>query len=220
MESRQKNGKWSRGKAACTQGPVGRGDSHCGIQAGSGWRGEKLLLRSRDWDGRGGREVLRPKQAGSGGGTLGPPSLFSTHHMWLSVSKQWWWRETTSPGKNKSKQTTKRSPEDDVQLSYLKSLKMMVLKCCTQYASKFRKLSSGQRTGKGQFSFQSQRRAMPNYCTIELFSHANKVTLKVLQAGLQQYVNRERPDTFCWHSPTKRPGFQLLSLQRTPPSHT
>ena len=94
--------------------------------------------------------------------------------------------ETTSPGKNKSKQTTKRSPEDDVQLSYLKSLKMMVLKCCTQYASKFRKLSSGQRTGKGQFSFQSQRRAMPNYCTIVLFSHANKVTLKVLQAGLQQ----------------------------------
>ena len=40
-------------------------------------------------------------------------------------------------------------------------LKMMLLKCCTQYASKFRKFSSGHRTGKGQFSFQSQRRAMP-----------------------------------------------------------
>ena len=37
--------------------------------------------------------------------------------------------------------------------------------CCesaaTQYASKFGKLSSGHRTGKGQFSFQSQRKAMP-----------------------------------------------------------
>ena len=33
--------------------------------------------------------------------------------------------------------------------------------CCTQYANKFEKLSSGHRTGKGQFSFQSQRRAMP-----------------------------------------------------------
>ena len=33
-------------------------------------------------------------------------------------------------------------------------------KCCTQYASKFGKLSSGHRTGKGQFSFQSQRKAM------------------------------------------------------------
>ena len=37
----------------------------------------------------------------------------------------------------------------------------VVKKCCTQYASKFGKLSSGHRTGKGQFSFQSQRRAMP-----------------------------------------------------------
>ena len=38
----------------------------------------------------------------------------------------------------------------------------MLLKCCTQYASIFGKLSSGHRTGKGQFSFQSQRKAMPN----------------------------------------------------------
>ena len=37
----------------------------------------------------------------------------------------------------------------------------MLSKCCTQYASKFGKLSSGHRTGKGQFSSQSQRRAMP-----------------------------------------------------------
>ena len=37
----------------------------------------------------------------------------------------------------------------------------MLLKCCTKYASKFGKLSSGHRTGKGQFSFQSQRREMP-----------------------------------------------------------
>ena len=34
----------------------------------------------------------------------------------------------------------------------------MLLKCCTQYASKFGKLSSGYRTGKGQFSFLSQRK--------------------------------------------------------------
>ena len=38
---------------------------------------------------------------------------------------------------------------------------MTLLKCCTPYACKFEKLSSGHRTGKGQFSFQSQRRAMP-----------------------------------------------------------
>ena len=33
-----------------------------------------------------------------------------------------------------------------------------------------------------------------NYCTIALISHASKVTLKILQARLQQYVNRELPD--------------------------
>ena len=37
----------------------------------------------------------------------------------------------------------------------------MLLRCCTQYVRKFGKLSSGHRTGKGQFSFQSQRKAMP-----------------------------------------------------------
>ena len=31
------------------------------------------------------------------------------------------------------------------------------------------------------------------YCTITLISHASKVTLKILQARLQQYVNRELP---------------------------
>ena len=45
----------------------------------------------------------------------------------------------------------------EFQLSYFKSWKMMLWKCCTQYASKFGKLSSGHRTGKGQFSFQFQR---------------------------------------------------------------
>ena len=49
----------------------------------------------------------------------------------------------------------------EFQLSYSKSWKMMLWKCCTQYASKFGKLSSGHRTGKGQFSLQSQRKEMP-----------------------------------------------------------
>ena len=37
----------------------------------------------------------------------------------------------------------------------------MLLKCWIQHVSKFGKLSSGHRTGKAQFSFQSQKRAMP-----------------------------------------------------------
>ena len=86
----------------------------------------------------------------------------------------------------------------EFQLSYFKSWKMMLWKCWTQYASKFGKLSSGCRTGEVQFSFQFQRKAMPkkrsNYRTIALISHASKVMLKIIQARLQQYVNRELPD--------------------------
>ena len=33
-----------------------------------------------------------------------------------------------------------------------------------------------------------------NYCTIALISHTSKVMLKILQARLQQYMNRELPD--------------------------
>ena len=33
-----------------------------------------------------------------------------------------------------------------------------------------------------------------NYCTIALISNASKVMLKILQARLQQYMNRERTD--------------------------
>ena len=33
-----------------------------------------------------------------------------------------------------------------------------------------------------------------NYYTVVLISHASKVMVKILQAGLQLYVNRELPD--------------------------
>ena len=75
---------------------------------------------------------------------------------------------------------------------------MMLGKCCTQHANKVGKLSSGQRTGKGQFSFQSQRKVMSKNAqtTTQLNSSHSlvKVMLKILQARLQQYVNCELPD--------------------------
>ena len=73
----------------------------------------------------------------------------------------------------------------------------MLWKCCTQCARKFGKLSSGHRTRKGQFSFQSQRKAMPKNAqtTAELHSaQASKVMLKILQARIQQFMNCELPD--------------------------
>ena len=72
----------------------------------------------------------------------------------------------------------------------------MLWKCCIQYASKFGKLSSGYRTGKGQCSFQSQRKAMPKNAqtTAQLHTSHTLVIFKILQARLQQYVNHELPD--------------------------
>ena len=74
---------------------------------------------------------------------------------------------------------------------------MMVWKCCTQYASKFGKLNSGHRTGKGvfiQITKKGNAKECSNYHIIALISHASKVILKILQARLQQYVNHELSD--------------------------
>ena len=54
-------------------------------------------------------------------------------------------------------------------------------------------------TGLDKVSFHSnpkerQCQECSNYRTVALISHASKVMLKILQARLQQYVNREIPD--------------------------
>ena len=54
----------------------------------------------------------------------------------------------------------------------------MLSKCCTQYASTFGKLSSGHRTGKGQFSFQSQRKAMPKNAQTTAQLHSSHMLVK------------------------------------------
>ena len=47
-----------------------------------------------------------------------------------------------------------------------------------QYASKFGKLSSGHRTGKGQFSFQSQRKAMPKNVQTTAQLHSSHILVE------------------------------------------
>jgi len=66
----------------------------------------------------------------------------------------------------------------EFQLSYFKSWKTMLWKCCTKYASKFGKLSSSHRTGKGQFSLQSQRKAMPKNTQITTQLHSSHMLVK------------------------------------------
>ena len=74
--------------------------------------------------------------------------------------------------------TNKANGGDGIPVDYFKSWKMMLWKSCTQYASKFGKLSSGRRTGKGQFSFQSQRKAMPKNAQTTIQLHWSHILVK------------------------------------------
>jgi len=56
----------------------------------------------------------------------------------------------------------KASGGDGIPGELFKIPKDDTVKCCAEYDSRFGKLSSGHRTEKTQFSFQSQRKAMPN----------------------------------------------------------
>ena len=70
----------------------------------------------------------------------------------------------------------------------------MLLKNCTQYVSKFGKLSCGHRTGNLVFipiSKKGSSKERSNYVTVALILHASKVMLKILQGRLQQYMNGE-----------------------------
>ena len=61
---------------------------------------------------------------------------------------------------------------------------------------------------------------MKNYTilTIALISHASKVMLKILQARLQQYVNRELPDVQAWRSPGRSSPSRPACSPTNPPA--
>ena len=75
---------------------------------------------------------------------------------------------------------------------------MMLLKCCNQKVSKFGKLSRDHRTGKGLVFIPIRKKGnakeSSNYCRSVFISHGSNIMFKILQARLQQYVNREIPD--------------------------
>ena len=59
------------------------------------------------------------------------------------------------------------------------------------------KKTSGHKTKRSVFipiPKKGNAKGCSNYHTVALISHASKVMLKILQARLQQYVNRELPD--------------------------
>ena len=75
--------------------------------------------------------------------------------------------------------------------------------CCesAQYGSKFAKLSSCHRTGKGQFSFQSQRKAMPKNAQTTAQFYSSPMLAK-------QFSKFSKPGFNCaWTE-----NFQMLKL--------
>ena len=74
--------------------------------------------------------------------------------------------------------TNKASGGDGIPVELFQILKDHAMKFYTQYASTFGKLSSGHRTGKGQFSFQSQRKEMPKNAQTTAQLHSSHTLVK------------------------------------------
>ena len=105
----------------------------------------------------------------------------------------------------------------EFQLSY-SSEKMMLLKCCV-YVSKFGKLSSGQmaghRTGKGQFSFQSERRAMPKTVQTTVQLHSFHMLVRLCSKSFKLAFNRcESRISRCtsWIQKRQRNQYQVANI--------
>ena len=99
---------------------------------------------------------------------------------------------------------SKASRGDGIPVELFQILKDDAVKVLQSICQQICKTQQWPRTGKVQFSFQSQRKAnakeCSNYHTIALISHTTKLMLKILQARLQQYVNHKLPDV--------QPGFR------------
>ena len=74
--------------------------------------------------------------------------------------------------------TNKASGGDGIPAELLQVLKDDAVKCFTQHACKFGKFSSGHKTGKGQFSLQSQRKAMPKDVQTTAQLHSSQTLAK------------------------------------------
>ena len=73
-------------------------------------------------------------------------------------------------------------------------------------------------TGLEKVSFHTnpkerQCKECSNYRTIALISHARKVMLKILQARLQQYMNRELPDVQAGFKKGRGTRDQIASIR-------
>ena len=74
--------------------------------------------------------------------------------------------------------TNKASGGDGIPVELFQILKDDAVKVLHSICQEIGKLSSGRRTGKGQFSFQSQRKAMPKNAQTTTQLHSSHVLAK------------------------------------------
>ena len=94
--------------------------------------------------------------------------------------------------------TNKASGGDGILVELFQILKDDAVKVLHSICQQIWKTQQWPQTGKRSFfipvSKKGNAKECSNYHTIALMSHASKVMLKILQARLKQYVNRELPD--------------------------
>ena len=67
-------------------------------------------------------------------------------------------------------------------------------------------------TGLEKVSFHTNPKECSNYHTIALISHASKAMLKILQARLQQYMNRELADVQAGFRNARGSRYQIVNI--------
>ena len=92
----------------------------------------------------------------------------------------------------------------------------MLLKCYSQYVSKFWKTQQWSKDWKRSVFIpipkKSNAKKISNYGTIAFISHTSKIRLKILQARLQQYVNQEIADVQAGFRKGRGPRDQIANI--------
>ena len=103
----------------------------------------------------------------------------------------------------------KASGGDGIPVELFELLKDDAVKVLHSICQQIWKLSSGQRSVFIPIPKKGNAKECSNYCTTALISHTSKVMLNILQARLQQYVNRELPDVQAGLRKGREPEIKL-----------
>ena len=109
----------------------------------------------------------------------------------------------------------KASGGDGIPVEFFTSLKIMVLNCTLNMPANLE--NSAVATGLEKVSFhptpkKGSAKECSNYHIMSLISHASKVMLNILQARLQQYVNRELPNVQAGFRKGKGTRDQIVNI--------